>query len=417
MRDVFVIGAYSSQFGKHPGMSHTDLAREAVIGVYSDAGDADRGALNSIHFSNCGLWAMGQASIRGQACLAPLVPDDMLPPLVPIINVEAACASGSLAFYGARSEILAGNTELALAVGVEKLSTTDQSSNLSDIFMAGTDNLSPHLWRDAYEELGKRLGLPFETGPDRTIFMDTYAMQARWHMATFGTTQRQLAMVAAKNHFNGCRNPKAQYHFDLSIEDILADREVSAPLTRSMCSPIGDGAAAVLLCSGDYLASLPSEVRERAILVAACELAGGRYRDIDAPSVTRTATTMAYATADVRPDDIDVAEVHDATAYSEIYQSEMLGFCEIGAGGQLAEAGETALGGRIPINTSGGLLSKGHPVGATGLSMIYELCLQLRGEAGERQVSDAQIALSENGGGQLGFDEALCAVTILRRNS
>jgi acetyl-CoA acetyltransferase len=182
-----------------------------------------------------------------------------------------------------------------------------------------------------------------------------------------------------------------------------------------MCSRIGDGAAAALLCSEDFLAGLPPSTRERAVKVRAQVLTGGKYRRLDEPGLSAVAARRAYERAGVAPADIDIAEVHDATSFCEIYQTEMLGFCAEGEGGRLAESGETGPGGRIPVNTSGGLVSKGHPVGATGLSMIHELCLQLRGEAGERQVKGARLALAENGGGVMGFDEAACAITILER--
>jgi acetyl-CoA acetyltransferase len=183
-----------------------------------------------------------------------------------------------------------------------------------------------------------------------------------------------------------------------------------------MCAPIGDGAAAALVCSGDYLASLPARTRDRAVKVRASALAGGKYRsDLDEPGLTRTAATRAYAQAGLGPADIDLAEVHDATSFCEIYQAEMLGFCETGQGGRLVEDGHTMLDGRIPINASGGLVSKGHPVGATGLSMIHELVLQLRGEAGARQVKGAAVGLAENGGGVIGFEEAAACVTILEK--
>jgi acetyl-CoA acetyltransferase len=245
--------------------------------------------------------------------------------------------------------------------------------------------------------------------------MDTYAMQACYHMKRWGTTQAQIAYAAAKNHCHGALNPKAQYRFEMSVDEVLADREISYPLTRAMCAPIGDGAAAALLVSGVVLRRLPAAVRERAVRVAATTLSGGKYRDLSEPGLSRVAAQKAYRQAQLTPAAIDVAEVHDATAFCELYQAEMLGFCADGEGGPFVESGATRLGGSLPINTSGGLVSKGHPVGATGLSMISELCMQLRGEAGKRQVEGAHTALAENGGGVVGFDEAACSVIILQR--
>jgi len=245
--------------------------------------------------------------------------------------------------------------------------------------------------------------------------MDTYAMQAAWHMTAYGTTREQIAIGASKNHAMGALNPKAQYRFEVTPEQVLADREVSWPLTRAMCAPIGDGAAAALLCSARSLPAMPASVRERAVRVRASVLTGGKYRRLDEPSLSRVGAGRAYTRAGIGPLDVDVAEVHDATSFCEIYQAEMLGFCGIGQGGAFVGAGHTMLGGRIPVNLSGGLVSKGHPVGATGLSMIYELTAQLRGECGARQVAGADIALAENGGGVIGFEEAACAITVLQR--
>jgi acetyl-CoA acetyltransferase len=183
-----------------------------------------------------------------------------------------------------------------------------------------------------------------------------------------------------------------------------------------MCSPIGDGAAAAILCSEDYLKNFPLEVQNRAVQVKTSVFTGGKYRSLDEPSLTYVAANRAYQMAGIGPEDIDVAEVHDATSFGEIFQAEMLGFCPIGEGGRFIESGATMLDGKIPINTSGGLVSKGHPVGATGLSMIYELVTQLRGEAGPRQVKNAEFALQENGGGVIGFEEAACSVIILQKD-
>jgi acetyl-CoA acetyltransferase len=246
-----------------------------------------------------------------------------------------------------------------------------------------------------------------------TVFMDTYAMQACWHMARYGTTQRQIAAGASKNHRHGSLNPLAQYRFEVSVDQALQDRVVSHPLTRAMCAPIGDGAAAALLCSEAFLRRQPEAVQRRAVRVRASALSGGKYRDPSEPGLSRIAAERAYRMAGLGPERIDLAEVHDATSFCEIYQAEMLGFCAEGRGGAWIESGAASLGGERPVNLSGGLVSKGHPVGATGLSMIHELCTQLRGEAGARQAEHARIGLAENGGGVVGFDEAACAITIL----
>jgi acetyl-CoA acetyltransferase len=307
--------------------------------------------------------------------------------------------------------------EVSLAIGVEKTFFPDNPARTQEIFEGGIDQLDPSDWHDYYRRAGALAGKPFDPGAGGgTVFMDTYAMQAMYHMKRYGTTQRQIAVGASKNHAMGAKNPLAQYRFEVTAEQVLNDRLVSYPLTRSMCAPIGDGAGAALLCSQKFLRTLAPAVQARAMRVRASTLSGGKYRNFDEPGLSRIAAQKAYRATGLTSDDIDVAEVHDATAFCEIYQCEMLGFCEEGEGGAFVESGATSLGGRIPINLSGGLVSKGHPVGATGLSMIHELMLQLRGEAGERQAENVRIALAENGGGVIGFDEAACSIIILERD-
>jgi acetyl-CoA acetyltransferase len=182
-----------------------------------------------------------------------------------------------------------------------------------------------------------------------------------------------------------------------------------------MCAPIGDGAAAVLVCSADYLQGLDAKVRDRAVKIRASVLTGGKYRALDERGLSHVAARKAYEMSGLTPQDVDIAEVHDATSFSEIYQSEMLGFCPEGEGGKFIESGAAHRDGRLPLNVSGGLVSKGHPVAATGASMVGELVQQLRGEAAQRQIPDVEIALAENGGGVIGFDEAVCSVIVLER--
>lgn len=415
MSDVYLIGAFSSVFSKRSDDSVKDLTREAYSGVLSDAGLIDGNDIESCWFGNCGMWVEEQGSIRGQVCLTPLVREGLFPERVPVINVEGGCATASLALNGAWKDIAAGTVDMVLALGVEKTFYPDNPGQSSRLFEGGIDQYDKSEWQDYYVAAGKTVGKRFEPGSDRSIFMDTYAMQACHHMQRYGTTQAQIAAAAAKNHCHGALNPRAQYRFEMTVDEVLADREVSWPLTRAMCAPIGDGAAGALLVSARRLRDLPSAVRERAVRVLATSLSGGKYRALEEPGLSRFAAQKAYRQAGLDPNAIDVAEVHDATSFCEIYQAEMLGFCDDGQGGVFIESGATRLDGVLPINTSGGLVSKGHPVGATGLSMIAELVEQLRGEAGERQVLGAHTALAENGGGVVGFDEAACSVVILQR--
>ena len=233
------------------------------------------------------------------------------------------------------------------------------------------------------------------------------------HMEKYGTTQKQLAIIASKNHFHGSLNPMAQYQKNMSVEEVLNDVLVAYPLTRSMCAPIGDGSAAVLVCSERYKKKLGSKVKP--IRIEASAVLSGRLRSEKEQSVVARLAKRAYEMAGLGPEDIDLAEVHDATAFGELYLTEELGFAQQGEGGILAESGATRLGGKIPVNPSGGLECRGHPIGATGLAQIVELVLQLRGSAGKRQVEGARIALAENGGGFIGTEEAACSIHILSR--
>ncbi len=414
--DVYVIGTACTAFGKFPNKSFKQLTREVYLPLLADAGLDNGDRIDTSWFANVKMEMFKQPNIRGQVCFSELVAEGLFPEYAPMINVEGACATGSLAFHGAVKDILSGQAGIALAVGVEKTFIPDDPERQYQLFTGGLDQMDPEVWHAYYRKAGEKMNRPWtlnEAGG--TLNMDTYAIQAAYHMAKYGSTQKQLAIAASKTHYNGSLNPLAQYQFEVSVDKAMSDREIAFPLTRSMCAPIGDGAAAALLCSKQVLDGLPAAVRERAVKVRATGLANGKYRDIDEPGVSHIAARRAYAAGGLSPGDIDLAEVHDATTFGEIYQPEMLGFCDFGGGGKLAESGATAIGGRIPINTSGGLISKGHPVGATGLSMIHELSAQLRGEAGKRQVKDADIALAENGGGTMGFDDAICAITVLQR--
>jgi len=418
LNSVYIVGTACTPFGKQAHKSFQDLTREAYLGVLADAGLQHREAtlIEQAWFGNCGMGQWGQGGIRGQVCFTPLVEDGLFPERVPMINVEGGCATASFAFHGAWKDILSGQAEVSLAIGVEKLTSPDDAARVPAIFATGIDQLDPQLWQGYYRQAGEESGKPFEPGPGRTVFMDTYAMQAAWHMNRYGTTQRQIAIGASKNHHHGSLNPKAQYRFEVSVDEVLADREVSYPLTRSMCSPLGDGAAAALLCSEEALANFPRHVQARAVKIRTSQLSGGKYRRLDEPGLSRIAADKAYAATALAPADFHLTEVHDATSFCELYQLEMLRLCAEGEGGRFVESGATALGGRVPVNVSGGLVSKGHPIGATGLSMVYEVCQQLRGEAGARQVKGASLGLIENGGGVIGFDEAACAITILEKS-
>lgn len=416
MNKVYVIGTYTTQFKKWPEKTFKDLTKEAYTGVLEDVGWQNGDEIEIAWFGNCSMHLWGQGNIRGQICFIPLVREGLFPERVPIINVEGACATGSLSFISAYREIRGGNIHAALALGVEKLYIPDDPELTFKSFTGGMDVFDTEEQYQALREGAHSSGSDFEPGPGRSVFMDYYSILASHHMKEYGTTRRQIAIGAAKNHNFGAMNPKAQYQFKMTSEQVLEDREVVYPLTRSMCAPIGDGAAAAILCSEEYLNNLPSEVGNRSVRIRSVGLKGGIYRDISQPATSYYSAKEAFEKAGIGPNDIDVAEIHDATSVAEILQTEWIGFCPIGEGGKLVESGETGLNGRIPINTSGGLVSKGHPIAATGLSMLFELTAQMRGEAGSRQVNHPEFALMENGGGSIGFDDSVCAVTILQKD-
>lgn len=415
VKDVYVIGSYSTQFKKYLDTSMKDLTRKTYLGVLEDAGMKDGRDIEFAWFGSCSMGTLWEQDIiRGHVCMSPLVEDGLFPERVPIINVEGACATASMAFHAAWKDILSGQSEVSLAMGVDKFYHPDLEKVLI-AYEHGIDRNDKTRLIEEYNAVAKECGQEFKIGTKNTVFMNTYAMQACWHMWKHGTTQEQIAIACSKNHYNGSLNPKAQYQFEVPVEKVLQDYMVSYPLTRSMCAPIGDGGAAAILCSADYFQDLPQEIKNRSVKVSASVLSSGKHRNIEEPSLSKWAADKAYEMAGLEPQNIEVAEVHDACSFCEIYQVEMLGFCPSGQGGKFIESGATALDGPIPINTSGGLVSKGHPVGSTGLSMIYEIITQLREESGPRQVPNARIGLTENGGGVISTEEFACSVVILEK--
>jgi acetyl-CoA acetyltransferase len=412
IEDIFVVGVGMTQFGRHLDKDLKTLSRLAVESALSDAGLRPQD-LQAAFFGNTSQGHMeGQHMIRGQIALRAMGIGR-----IPVVNVENACASGSSAFVLACNHIRSGAGEVALAVGAEKMVSTDKARMFS-VFDSAWDVARATEIRESLMRLGRDVPVPEGSTSTKpySVFMDVYAAFARSHMRQFGTTQRQLAAVSAKNHAHSVHNPLSQYRTTYTIDEVLQAPPITYPLTLPMCSPVSDGAAAVIVCTRSALKRLGLDER-RAIRVLASLVQSGSDREEDeyAKHCTALAAQRAYELAGVGPGDISVAEVHDATAMGEIVQSENLGFCKFGEGGPCAERGETKIGGRIPINTSGGLESKGHPVGATGLGQIHELVTQLRGEAGARQIEGARLALAENGGGLEGIEEAVACISILGR--
>jgi acetyl-CoA acetyltransferase len=298
--------------------------------------------------------------------------------------------------------VASGQVEVALAVGAEKLTHPDKLRSFEAIGTAVDLELR--------EQLARRVAPPgAEPGGSRSFFMDVYAYLAREYMRRSDATPADFARVTVKNHRHGSLNPKAQYRDLVTVEQVLGSRSIAEPLTLLMCSPVGDGAAAVLLCSQDYARSRGAD----SVRLLASVLVSGRL-DPDEPAVERAAR-RAYELAGVGPRDLDVLEVHDAAAPAELVVYEELGLAPAGEGAALLRSGATELGGRVPVNVSGGLISKGHPVGATGCAQIVELVEQLRGHAGARQVEGARVALAENAGGFLGAEPAAVGVHVLAR--
>jgi acetyl-CoA acyltransferase len=405
---VYVTGIGMTNFGRHPDQTVRSLATAAAREAMKDAG-CDPPAVDAIFFANAGQGAMeGQHSIRGELALK-----DLPFRQIPIINTENACASAATAFYLAVAHVRAGLADVALAVGAEKMSGPDKSRSAA-IFDGSWDVHDVERSTATLLAMGHDIETPpqfRDTGP-HSVFMDVYQALAKFHMREFGTTAKQLAIVSSKNHAHSVANLRSQYRQPYSVDEVLAARMIAWPLTLPMCSPVSDGAAAAIVCSEAALARLN---QQRAIRVLASVLASGGSRSAEeyARDCSHLAARKAYEEAAVAPNDISLAEVHDATAFGEIQQTENLMFCAFGEGGSIAQSGATRIGGRIPINPSGGLESKGHPIGATGLGQIFELVTQLRGEAGSRQVEGARIGIAENGGGLIGVESAAVAVTIL----
>lgn len=412
MNEIFVVGVGMTHFGQHLDKSVKELTALAVNEALKDASAAP-GQVDVAYFGNSVQGYMqGQIFIRGQIALLPLGLDG-----VPIHNVENACATASTAFHNAVAQLRAGMADVALAVGVEKMYSKDKAKMFS-IFDSGWDLETVDANAARMIALGDGLPVPPGTTSSKpySLFMDVYAGLGRQLMKNHGVTQRQVAAVAAKNHRHSVHNPRAQYRMPMTVEEVLAAPPITYPFTLPMCSPISDGAAAALVCTREGLRKLGADA-SRAVRVRASVMRSASARPGDALDrhVTRVAARQAYEEAGISPADVDVAEVHDATAVGELIQMENLGLCEPGACGLASERGDTTIGGRFPINPSGGLESKGHPVGATGLGQIFELVQQLRGESAERQVQDVRIALQENGGGLWGFEEAIAHIGIFER--
>jgi acetyl-CoA C-acetyltransferase len=369
MREVAVVAAGMTRFGELWSSSLRDLMVEAADEALKGAG-TDR--VDSIVVGN-----MSAGQFVGQEHLGPLMADYLGLAGVAATRVESACASGGASLRAAFLEVASGASDLVLAAGVEKM--TDGGDTTAVLATASDQET------EAYHGI---------------TFPGLYAMFARAHMQAYGTTEEDMAWVAVKNHRHGAKNPKAQFRREVSVEDVLASAMVSEPLRLLHCSPISDGAAALLLCPLDQA----SKFTDRPVQIigsgfATSSMALADRKDPAFLDAVAASADKAFKMATVGPKDIQLAEVHDCFCIAEIGCIEALGFVEKGKGGEAAKSGLTALGGKIPVNTSGGLKSKGHPVGATGIAQAIEVVEQLQEKSGERQVDGARIGLTQNMGG------------------
>ena len=404
MRNVAIVGAGMTRFGKYADRGLKELSHEAVTAAL-DAAGMDKKDLQVAIVGNAAAGLItGQECIRAQVVLREMGIDK-----IPMVNTENACASSSTAMQVAWLYVASGMYDVALALGVEKMYTEDKARSMA-AFGAGVDveqlrGIMERLKPPSEQKAGAESG----AGKSRSLFMDIYAAGARAHMARYGTTKEQFARVAVKNHYNGSLNPHAQYREVYTLEDILLSPPVAEPLTRLMCAPIGDGAAAAILVSEEkarQYTTKPVWIRGSSLV------SGSDHPDAEGGTAARAAE-QALAMAGMTIEDIDVMEMHDASAPAELMLYEDLGLCAKGEGGRLIDERVTEIGGRLPVNTSGGLISKGHPVGATGVSQAYEIWLQLRGEAADRQVRGAKVGLTHNGGGMVRGEAAATTVHVL----
>ncbi len=383
---VFIAGTGMTPFGK--GCDLRKMSEAAAGDAARDAGISSS-EVERIYFGNGAAGVIGgQEMVRGQAALrfADLAGAQ-------VVNVENACASGSTALMLAFEAVAAGRCEVVLAMGAEQMWHEDRRRTF--LALQGATDVNDPLTSDDEKH---------------SVFMDVYADEAKRYMAEYGATTEDLAAVAVKNRRHAAQNPKAHYRTPQTIEQVIGDRVVADPLTLSMCSPTTDGSAALVVCSEDAARRLDRSLIE----VLTVEMARGRGTG---SQPVREATNAAFEATAVGPDDLDLIELHDAAAPAELIQYAEIGLCDEGEGHALLRTGATQLGGRLPVNTSGGLLSRGHPLGATGCAQVVELTDQLRGRAGTRQVADARVALAVNGGGWIGGSYALAVATILRRTA
>ncbi|SHK55358.1 Acetyl-CoA acetyltransferase [Desulfatibacillum alkenivorans DSM 16219] len=407
MREAAIVGAGMTPFGRHPEKGIKDLVRGAVELALEDAG-VEPGILEAAYVGSAAPGLMtGQEQIKAQVTLSAMGIDS-----IPMYNVENACASSSSALNLAWTAVSAGIFDCVLAVGFEKL----YDENRLKSYMALGTAMDIEMGQKYMEDFQEKLGLTDkvfsdEAGAKKSVFMDMYAFYTRRYMEQYGLTQEHFAKIAVKSHKNGALNPNAHYRKEVTLDQVLNSGDVSFPLTRMMCSPVSDGSAAVIVCSKEKAA----QIAKKPVWIEASVLGSGKLGyDMD-DTLTRRVGLKAFKAAGITPQDVDVIEIHDATSPSEIIALIELGVCPPHEAPKWIDEGYMELDGKMPVNTSGGLASKGHPIGATGLAQVYEVVNQLRGTAGERQAqNNPKIGMTQNGGGILGIDGAAMAFHILK---
>jgi acetyl-CoA acetyltransferase len=397
--ETYLAGAAVTPFGKAAG-TISELANAAVQDALADAG-VTPAEVAQVFFGNSAAGLLqGQEMIRGQVYLAET---GLLG--ASIVNVENACAASSSAFALACAAVGSGQADIAIAVGLEKLLVPDKVRAFAALASATDLERRPEM-RELVWDLALG-GNPEPVMPSSSPLMVHYAEKAAAYLDRAGGTVEDLARVVVKSRRAGSLNPNAQFRIPVTLEEVLAGRVIHPPLHMAMCSPLSDGAAALVVMSEK---AARARGRTGLRVRATCIASNNPLADV---TPTQAASAAAYERAGTGPDDIDVVEVHDAAASAELMLLEELGFTPPGTAIKLLRDGETSPGGRLPVNTGGGLLSRGHPIGATGAAQLVELADQLRGRAGARQVPAARIGLAQNGGGVFHGDEATVTVTIL----
>jgi acetyl-CoA acetyltransferase len=395
--EVWILGIHMTQFGRHRDKDAVDLAAEAAMAALTDAG---------VSMADIGVIASGNL-MDGPRSFGQQVQKQIGQTGVPLYNVANACATGATALRTALMAIRAGDAEIGLAFGAEKLSGAG--------LLGGTARTVADEWQPT-GRFGQVMSLDGVVGTESMPALFAQLGMKYLHDQGYADSPLELfARISAKNHAHSTLNPLATYSRRMSVEQIMNDPMVAYPHTRSMCSANCDGAAAAVLVSGERLASLSADQRHRAVKISASVITTDPWTDgnqvlPDINTLTRNAASKAYETAGVSPDDLDLVELHDCFAAGELVHYENLALCEEGGAIDLFQSGATWRDGRIPVNVSGGLESKGHPIAATGIANIWEICHHLRGEAGDRQIPDARVGLAH----VLGLGST-CGVHILER--